>query len=179
MGTANPATLQPARSLLITATTWTFLTCTQRAHMQPLASTASEPPAHPWHSCPAAHSLEGPSSGKLPSGCRLGVGCSHQQLPKESCSMQPGLYCAVMQPILWFSWKWLYFTSTICPWKSSNTTNAQRENLWQRWVQKRVQADTGSNEEKRLRFVPQKGKGNTPEWEKGLFGNLPSHNSQH
>lgn len=103
MGNACPATLQPARSLLITSTTWTF----SHLQMQSLASTTSQPQAPQLTR--ASTGWMDPAPEKLPSGRSPGPGhpsrsgSSHHQFPKQGCFLQPQFYRIIVQLVLWFS----------------------------------------------------------------------------
>lgn len=181
MGTAHPATLQPAQSHHIhhmnLAHTYKELTCSHW-QAQPLSHSSR---LHPWHSCPAAHRLEalGSSHQAADWDQNLGVGqdAATSSSPKLLHTARFVPCSSAAHPLVYLKVT-ITFPSTVCSWKSPNTTNAQRE-ISDRDGCRRGQADAGRNKEKELKFAQQEGKGNIPEWEKGLYGKFPSQNSQH
>lgn len=130
MGTAHPATLQPARSHHIhhmnLAHTYEELTCSHW-QAQPLSHSSR---LHPWHSCPAAHRLEalGSSHQAADWDQNLGVGqdAATSSSPKLLHTARFVPCSSAAHPLVYLKVT-ITFPSTVCSWKSPNTTNAQRE----------------------------------------------------
>lgn len=151
MGTASPATLQPAHKPFSHG--WS----TESSQ----AGTASEPWAPQLTHGKAAQQPKGWKGKALGSSqsCRLGPGrcsgsgCSQQQLPKQSCSMQvcAGLYCSPSSAFLENSYP---FHQQSAPGKAPAQQMHRGKSLTEMGAEKRP----GRNEEKRFSFVPEKGK---------------------